>query len=136
MLRWSWYGTPTNYFPRELEVAKPLHIAASRGYAHIARMLLGYGASIDCGDGNLRIPLHYAAGHGQTSMVQLLDAGANPNVVDSSLKTPCIDASLHDHISLVRVLVKGGANVRLRSHIGETALHFATRNGAKDVVIL
>lgn len=47
-----------------------------------------------------------------------------------------MDASLHDHVSLVRVLVKGGANVRLRSHVGETALHFATRNGAKDVVIL
>ena len=137
MLRWSWYGGHRKCFPRELQVAKPLQIAASRGYAHITRMLLQYGASVDCGDGNLRTPLHYAAGHGQTSMVQLLlDAGANPNVVDSFLKTPCMDASLHGHVDLVRVLIKGGADVQLRSQIGETALQFAANNGAKDVFVL
>ena len=137
MLRWSWYGTHRKCFPRALLVAKPLHIAASRGYAHIARMLLQYGASIDCGDGNLRTPLHYAAGNGQTSMVQLLlDAGANPNVVDLVIMTPCMDASRNGHVDSVRVLIKGGADVQLRTRYGETALQFAASNGAKDVFVL
>lgn len=47
-----------------------------------------------------------------------------------------MDASLHGHVSSVRVLVQGGANVRLRSHVGESALHVAARNGPKDVFVL
>ena len=137
MLRWSWYGTPTEWFPSELATAKPLHIAASRGHAHIARVILEYGASVDCGDGGLRTPLHYAAGHGRTSTVRLLlDAGANANVVDSDLVTPCMDASVNGNVDLVRVLIKGGADVQLRSQIGETALQLAARCGAKDVFVL
>ena len=136
MLRWSWYGTPQNCFPKELEVAKPLHIAASRGYAHIARILLQYGASVDCLDGDLRTPLHYAAGNGQMSMVQLLlDAGANLNVVDSSLKTPCMDAAKNDYVDSIRVLTKGGADVHLRTYLGVKALQFAASSGAKDVFV-
>ena len=137
MLRWFWYGTPTEKFPSELAIAKPLHIAARRGHAHIARVILEYGVSVDCGDGELRTPLHYAASSGQTSMVQLLlDAGANANVVDSSLVTPCMHASFNGHVDLVRVLVKGGADVQLRTWYGAMALQFAASNGAKDVFVL
>ena len=136
MLRWSWYGTSEEWFPDAFATAKPLHIAAGRGHTHIVRMLLTYGAFVDAEDGKLLTPLNHAAANGHTAVVQLLlDAGANPNALDSDLFSPCMSAANSRKVDSFRVLMKGGADVQLRSRWGETALHIAAKDGAKDVFV-
>lgn len=137
MLRWSCYGTSEEQFPMNLSTAKPIHIAAYRGYSHIVEMLLAYGAFVDAEDGNFWTPLHHAAANGHRAVVQiLLDAGANPNALGSSLYSPCMSAAHNRNVDSIPVLMKGGADIQLRSRWGETALHIAATNGAKDVFVL
>ena len=136
MLRWSWYGTPEEWFPGVLKTAMPLHIAAYKGNLPIARTLLTYGASVDGEDTHLATPLHYAARNGQTAMVKvLLDAGANPNALDSMLVSPCMKAIESNSVDIVRILLKYGADIELRSWHGETALQLAAKSSAKDVLL-
>ena len=136
MLRWSWYATSKENFPEALETARPLHIAAYKGHLPIVRMLLAYGAFVDCEDTNLATPLHYALYNSQRSMVQpLLEAGANPNAVDSRLNSPCIIAAEHDEADALRILLEGGADIQLRNWYGETIFHVAAFTGAKNIFV-
>lgn len=136
MLRWSWYATSKENFPKALETARPLHIAAYKGHLPIVRMLLAYGAFVDCEDTNLATPLHYALYNSQCSMVQsLLDAGANPNAMDLYLNSPCIVAAGHDDADALRILLEGGADIQIRNRYGETILHVAAISGTKNVFV-
>ena len=133
MFRWSWYGNPREWFPKSLETAKPLHIAAYKGYVQILRMLLAYGAHVDDEDDYLPTPLHYAAykGHMESTLL-LLDAGANPNALDMYLYSPCMTAILYNQIDALELLLKRGADIQLRSRDDESALFIAAKKGAKD----
>lgn len=136
MLRWSWYATSKEEFPKALKTARPLHIAAYKGHLSIVRMLLAYGAFVDCEDTNLATPLHYALYNNQRSMVQpLLKAGANPNAIDSKLNSPCIIASKRDEADALQTLLEGGADIQIRNWYGETILHVAAFSGAKKVFV-
>ena len=136
MFRWSWYATSKDIFPEALETAKPLHIAAYQGHSSIVRMLLAYGAFVDCEDTNFATPLHYALYNSQRSMMQLLlEAGANPNAVDSKLNSPCIIAAEHDDADALRILLEGGADIQIQNWYGETTLHVAAFSGAKNVFV-
>lgn len=136
MLRWSWYAEPSESFPESLLTAKPLHIAASEGNSDIVLMLLDYGASIDCVDGEYATPLHHAASNGQTAIVRLLlDSGANPNAVDSTLESPCMAAAFNDQLDSIRALLQGGADIQLRNCYGQNALHLAASSGSKNVFV-
>ncbi|KAF6222560.1 hypothetical protein HO133_000605 [Letharia lupina] len=136
MLRWSWYAEPSESFPESLLTAKPLHIAASEGNSDVVLMLLDYGASIDCVDGEYATPLHHAASNGQTAMVKLLlDSGANPNAVDLTLESPCMAAAFNDQLDSIRALLQGSADIQLRNSYGQNALHLAAGSGSKNVLV-
>ena len=56
---------------------RPLHLAARRGYAEVARLLLSRGAEPDARDASGRTALYYAAAWGYRDVVEvLLAAGA------------------------------------------------------------
>ena len=137
MLRWSWYVTDTESFPKELETAKPLHIAAYAGHLPVVRIILEYGASVDGEDEYFATPLHYAAKGGHTAIIKvLLDAGANPNALNSELESPCLLAVQNGQLDSIRVLMKSCGDFQLQNCYRETALHLATRAEAKDALIL
>lgn len=136
-LRWVWYTAPGKKFPKALETAKPLHIAANKGHSHIVSMLLAYGASIEGLDGTLETALHHAAAHGQKATIKvLLDSGANPNALNSELASPCMIAAFYGHVDSIQVLINGGGDIQQRHRNGYNALHVAAKGGAKDAFIV
>ena len=129
MFHWDW-------FPKELETAHPLHIAASRGHSQMVQILLEYGAHIDGEDTYLRTPLHYAARAGDTLVIELLlGFRANPNAVDTSLQSPCMVAAEWNHVDSIHLLKRGGGDIGLRDIYGQTALSRAASVGAFEVFV-
>ena len=58
---------------KNIDGIHPIHIAAARGYADIAKVLLQYRNEVkDALDGELRTPLHHAAIHNQVAIIENL----------------------------------------------------------------
>ncbi|XP_066980457.1 uncharacterized protein [Macrobrachium rosenbergii] len=67
----------------------------------------------------------------------LLDAGADPNLVDEAHgKTPLHYASAWGHLFIVKALLDKGASVNIKDNVGATPLHEAAREGFEDVMIV
>ena len=78
------------------------------------------------GDGNS--PLHIAAEHGQSSMVEFLFGvqGVDVNAGNNKGQTPLMLAVLKDYFHIVRImLVHENCNVNVQDRMGNTALHLA-----------
>jgi len=54
----------------------------------------------------------------------LLEAGADPNIPDCQ-NTPLSEAARNDHLSLLQVLLSGGARLEVRTQDGDTAVSLA-----------
>ena len=100
-----------------------LMCAARNGHVETVQILLQAGASVsaamdthkvDGGGGSQA--LHYAMARGHTAVgALLLDAGADPNAIGSSGNTPLVEAIGDRHLEAVRLLLKRGANVNLKT---------------------
>ena len=87
----------------------------------------------------LYTPLWLAAAMRNEDIVQLLlDAGAEPDKLDTNHKAPAIwVASTIGHLGLIKALLGGGANPNImESKCRTTALHVASNNGYVDVAKL
>ncbi|UKZ80847.1 hypothetical protein TrVFT333_008612 [Trichoderma virens FT-333] len=85
----------------------PLGIAASKGYAEIAHLLLQHNAKPDFCDENGCYPLHWAVSEANTDIVTiLLDNGASLNVCDSFKNTPLDRAATLGMTQMVGMLLK------------------------------
>lgn len=101
-----------------------LMCAAEKGHLEIVQALLKAGASVsaavdahkvDGGGGSQA--LHYAMREGRVAVGEaLLDAGADPNVIGCSGRTPLAYAIRGVHAEAVGMLLKRGADVRLKPH--------------------
>lgn len=89
--------------------ATPLHVAASRGAAHVASALLDGGADIEAKDADGRTPLDIAAARGQVGFLNVLLRRA---VGEESPE-------------MVALLIERGAEVDARDDVGWTPLHHA-----------
>src|SRR3954468_24191121 len=117
----------------------PLVMAAYLGHADIVRRLLAAGADVTAVDPSMRATaLHAAAYAGRTEAARLLIEGG----VDIDRQGPVNGyTALHDaiwqnNIDTAEVIVAGGANLRLKSHDGQTALDFAKAKKRKEIIAM
>lgn len=76
-----------------------------------------------------------AAEHGYVDIIKtLIDAGANPNVVDKDGCTALILAAYLGHENIVKTLVDAGADPNVVSNNGNTALGLALSKNHKDII--
>ncbi|KAL9046858.1 MAG: hypothetical protein Q9214_000422 [Letrouitia sp. 1 TL-2023] len=87
-------------------------------------------------DDDDRLPIHWALSNNQQPVVELLVARRDfdPDVQDGSGWTPLmIASSLREGDDLVDLLLKKDADVNMKTHNGQTALHFCASKNNLDV---
>ncbi|CUS12134.1 unnamed protein product [Tuber aestivum] len=115
-------------------VKTALHHASRNGNAHIARMLLASGASVDARSYSGWTPLHEAVAAGWTDVViLLLEAGANVNEKSGDEFTAAHWAVEEGRGDLVGLLEDVGADLGLVNGYGETVLEQAVMLGVEVV---
>ena len=113
----------------------PLISAARAGNVSMIRLLTSRGADPNLRDAavNSWTPLLHAVHKGQPgSIAALLDAGADANGTDSYGTTPLMMAAGYGYTDIVRILLARGANPRLPTCEGITAIDLA-RSGVPDI---
>ena len=123
-----------------------LHIAAIRGDANSARVLLEHRAdtevrSIPSGLKHMRrhsggrTPMHWATFEGREDVVRLLlSHGANASSKSCLSRTPLQEAAMMQHLAIVKLLVEGGASVIAQDDQGYTPLHESVLGNRLDIV--
>lgn len=104
-----------------------LFLAVRGGNPSLVALLVDYGAIVDeqCGDRGTS-PLMEAAGTGQVAITrQLLEAGANPDMVSTYGQSAAILAASEGHAETLKLLLEWNARLDLVDHLGMTALKYA-----------
>ena len=102
-------GADPNYKPESENCETPLHAAAASGSIPLVKLLLKYGADVNCMR-NDQSPLETAIENGKLPMIKfLLKAGADVNAGGN--KTPLMRAVDGDRMDIVRALLDAGADV-------------------------
>ena len=112
-----------------------LMFAAFNGHSDIVLKLIEKGTVVDRRDLMGRTALLYAAtGPFPETVSILLDKGAQPNVVDSDEHfSPLMHAAAEGHMSVVKILLKAGADMTLKDVDGDDAASFARQSGHVEV---
>ncbi len=127
-----------------------LQVAVLSAHPEIARLLLDAGANPNVPDGNGAYPLHVAATAGDVATVKaLLAKHADPNVRTAKAdiprqgagqfrpageQTPLLLAARNNREDVMRVLIEGGADPKLKAQDGTTLLMAAATSGHVEVV--
>ncbi len=114
---------------------------SSSRHEEVARLLVEAGAMVDNQPHNYT-PLAYAAYQGRDRMIQFLikrgarvGAGSEPGYV--YVNTPLMMAAMQGHVSSARLLLRAGADARVRVVNGHTAAELAAKyNGGGMVELL
>jgi hypothetical protein len=104
-----------------------LFLAVRSGNADLVRLLVDYGATVnEQSGGRGTSPLMEAAGTGQTTITkELLEAGADPDMVNGYGQSAAILAASEGHTGTLRLLLEWNARTDLVDHLGMTALAYA-----------
>ena len=118
-----------------LASGRPLNYACISGHCGLVGQLIGAGADVNSVQHQGITALSWVCQHGHFGVAKaLLDAGAAVDVGDiTDGQGPLLIAAGHGHLSIVKLLVRRGANVNQAMHDGDTALHFACQSGFVDV---
>lgn len=114
------------------------HACRSRQYK-IAEILINAGANLEWPDDHGITPLICAVQEKDIKMAQLLiKNGADVNGSDLregySGQTPLMHAASYGNIDIVDLLLKNGAEINIKNKYGETALDYAIRKKAKEMI--
>lgn len=102
----------------------PLHLAAYFGHADVVEQLLAHGADANrVAENHSKVtPLHSAVtGRNYGCVVALLNAGAQPNVVQAGGFTPLHSAAEHHDREIYDALIAAGADPSSAAEDGKTA---------------
>lgn len=112
-----------------------LFLAVRSGNADLVRLLVEYGAVVnEQSGGRGTSPLMEAAGTGHITITrQLLEAGADPDIVSSYGQSAAILAASEGHAGTLRLLLDWNARTDLVDHLGMTALKYADLFRHEDV---
>ncbi len=113
-----------------------LHIAAAAYRTALVRELVELGAAVDATNRRKQQPLHYAVDGGpgavhwdpraQAATINaLVDAGADPNAVDTGGVTPLHRAVRNRCAAAVQALLERGADPKRKNNSGSTAAQLA-----------
>ncbi len=130
-----------------------LSVAVLAEKPEVVRVLLDHKAEVDTPDKSGNTPLHTAAQSGDLEIVKLLLAnGASPNLLTakttpptgksggSAFRTPAgqqtalLLAARANHLDVMKALVAGGADPKIKSQDGTTLLMAAAASGHLDTV--
>ena len=110
---------------------QPIHLAASRGFVAVVKLLLDYGAAIEAKstlDGTEA--LYQAARSGHKAVVRLLlEHGAAIEATDQSGHRPIHTAAGRGHVAIVQMLLEKGAAIDAKDQYGYTPIHRAAEAG-------
>ena len=117
--------------------ATALMVAARCGWTELIPVLLAAGAQIDAVDANRDTALHYATQFKQHACVQLLlNAGANPNLLDQWGQTPITMSVSGYQWKTARLLINHpGIDLNVCANNRGTSLHTAAGYGQTDIVL-
>ena len=102
----------------------------------IAKALLTYGAFVDCTDDIYQTPLHKACANRRKNMVRLLlDSGAHPNSLNSSMRCATQLAASAGCLESLKMFRDAGADLGLQDNNWYTALHGAALNDQAHAAI-
>ena len=118
----------------------PLHYAAARNSADIAKVLIDAGAKLEAEaveDQRRAHPLHTAARGNAVEVAEfLVGIGAQLNARDADGATPLSVAASYGNAKIVEVLLKAGADALAEDSFNRAPIHNAAKNCRLDVVQL
>ncbi|MCJ1380086.1 hypothetical protein MMC17_003189 [Xylographa soralifera] len=116
----------------------PLHLAVCNGHIEIARFLISSGVDIDARGTGVDRPIALAVKKGLLSIVELLiDGHARLDARGEGPWCSILElAILHQHESIVQLLLERGAYVETKDYLERTALSCATSIGNAAIVQL
>jgi len=112
-----------------------LHFAALYQNKNIVYILLGKGADVRALTHDRVSALHMGAGGGNESIVHAL-LQRNPNIDARTLhnqETPLMFAARKQHVSVLQILLKAGANPKIKNFNGQTAIHLCKNQQCCEV---
>ncbi|RDW84135.1 uncharacterized protein DSM5745_04461 [Aspergillus mulundensis] len=115
-----------------------LYIAAYRGHDKAVDLLLSHGAHAEAGreTDSFTSPLFAAIEKGRVDFLKrLVAAGFKLNPGPGSNMIPLFHAVKYNQLSVIRELVRCGADVRTLKEDGSSILHEAAKHAAKDEII-
>ena len=104
----------------------PLYVAARKGNAEIANLLLATGAQVTIRDDKMQMPLHASAAQGSVAVVKaLLTNHAPVNAEDRYKKLSLHYAVANKHVGVIKLLLEAGADVNHQDLDGHSPLDIA-----------
>ena len=131
-------GANAKGFGRQTYHMTILMRAAQYGYVKVVESLLAFGADVNATDDMGETALLWTATSSKKAdMIQfLLAKGAHVDAQNNLGLTALIRAAAEGYVENVQALLAGGADARITTKAGDTALSWATKNNRPTVIAL